>query len=119
MLGGLYIKGQNDQRITSFVCRSPVDEGTALDQCGEGFGIQGLEFGCIVNLEGHQALTIAVVTHAIVPRVHIPAVITRKIKRLSEEVMELVPICEALSIYAVLDHRSLAAQQYVWPEVIL
>lgn len=110
-LGGLHIVGQNDERIASFVGRSPVDEGAALDQCGESFWIPRFEFRSVINVERDEALINAVVAHAVIPRVHIAAVVIGKSEGLSKEVVEPLPVYKALPVYAVCDHGAAAAQR--------
>lgn len=113
MLDELYVEGQDDQWLTFFVCRTPVDKCAALYKSFKGFRIKCPEFGRVVDVQRYKAVAVTVVTHAVVPSGHIPPVVTWKLKGIREEVVKPLPIFEDISIYPEFFHRSLTVVQRV------
>jgi hypothetical protein len=85
--------GKRDDRIRSRFVLPIIQECGALIQGLEDLGTTRFEFSCTVEMQEKAAIFRTYdVTHAIIPRVHVPTVIRGKIKRNGEEIVEAVPI---------------------------
>ena len=85
--------GKRDDRIRSRFVLPIIQECGALIESLEDLGTTRFELPRTVEMQEKAAIFRTYgVAHAIIPRVHVPTVIRRKIKRTGEEIVEAVPI---------------------------
>jgi hypothetical protein len=89
----LDVEGKDDQRVRSVLSRSPINETAALYESVEAILVHLLEFRSIVDVQGYESMRVAMIAHAVIPRIHVPTVVVRKIKFRREKIMEGVPVC--------------------------